>query len=243
MVVFLTENYGKKTAFVPGAIHSKRFGPSFELFSCSRLEWFEKENQEVVRIQSAQVHYQFEQLPKDYERFTVAAFITEFVLKFIEPQTNVREFFVLMSRLLFHLNQDLSAVLGCAVFLAKSLNLLGSAPQLSHCKVCAKEVAEKIDLQEKQLIFDGALGGVLCLDCRAQYSLSVFHVEVRAISCKVYQALLKATVQSATQHQNQFPADLLKEAILIALTVWRAQLPHPPDAQMKSWKQLMPIIT
>ena len=56
IVTMLTENQGRITGVAKGAIHSRRFGGSLDLFACSHIRWKETQG-ELVRVDDMRQAY------------------------------------------------------------------------------------------------------------------------------------------------------------------------------------------
>ena len=90
IVAFFSRDYGKLRGVANGARRMKnRFGASLEPLAHARIQFFEKENRELVRIQSAELLDSPMKLFEDYDRAVCAAYLVEIVDRFLpehEPQ-------------------------------------------------------------------------------------------------------------------------------------------------------------
>src|SRR5690349_704630 len=93
IVAFFSRDFGKLRGVANGARKMKnRFGASLEPLAHSRLQFFEKENRDLVRIQSADLLDSPMKLFQDYDRAVCAGHLVELVDRFLperEPQDAV----------------------------------------------------------------------------------------------------------------------------------------------------------
>src|SRR5438270_13406953 len=90
IVAFFSRDFGKIRGVANGARRMKnRFGASLEPLAHSRIQFFEKENRDLVRIQSADLLDSPMKLFEDYDRAVRADHIIELVDRFLaehQPQ-------------------------------------------------------------------------------------------------------------------------------------------------------------
>lgn len=129
VVVFFSEHHGKLTAMAKGGIHSRRFGGALQSLVASRISWVKKESSEMGRIEEAVIHKEFPLIARDFERLTVASFMTELCSRVLESAAPSRDLFVILSHSLFHLDEGLPLHLILNAFLVKALQALGYSPQ------------------------------------------------------------------------------------------------------------------
>ena len=161
IVAFFSRDHGKLRGVANGARRMKnRFGASLEPLAHSRIHFFEKENRDLVRIQSADLLNSPMKLFQDYDRAVCAGRLVELVERFLperEPQDAV-------FRLVRMTVQALE--LGCALDFAACyfevwmLRLSGVLPDLFVCSVCARGI-ESGD----QRFLAAGLQAVICKDC------------------------------------------------------------------------------
>ena len=72
LVTILTENHGKITGIAKGAIHSRRYGGSLDLFTCSNISYKESSTSELVRIDEATAKKDFLALRNNLENISAA---------------------------------------------------------------------------------------------------------------------------------------------------------------------------
>src|SRR5438094_8265091 len=80
IVAFFSRDFGKLRGVANGARKMKnRFGASLEPLAHSRIQFFEKENRDLVRIQSADLLDSPMKLFEDYDRAVCAGHLVELV--------------------------------------------------------------------------------------------------------------------------------------------------------------------
>src|SRR6476619_429220 len=93
IVAFFSREYGTVRGVANGARKMKnRFGASLEALTHSRIQFFERENRDLVRIQSADLLDSPMKLFQDYDRAMCAGRVVELVDRFLpehEPQEAV----------------------------------------------------------------------------------------------------------------------------------------------------------
>ncbi len=161
IVAFFSRDHGKLRGVANGARRMKnRFGASLEPLAHSRIQFFERENRDLVRIQSADLLDSPMKLFQDYDRALCAGRVVELVDRFVpehEPQDSV---FRLVRMTVRALEQ------GCPVEFAKCyfevwmLRLSGVFPDLFLCSVCLRALG----LGEDRFLAPG-LQAVICGNC------------------------------------------------------------------------------
>ena len=161
IVAFFSRDHGKLRGVANGARRMKnRFGASLEPLAHSRIQFFEKENRDLVRIQSADLLDSPMKLFQDYDRAMCAGRVVELVDRFVpehEPQDAI---FRLVRMTVRALEQ------GCAIEFAKCyfevwmLRLSGVFPDLFFCNVCSRP----LQLEEERFLAPG-LQSVICGSC------------------------------------------------------------------------------
>ena len=138
LVSFLTENQGRISGIAKGAIHSKRYGGSLDLFTCSVIRYKESPNSELVRIEEANTRKDFLKLRERLENISAAGYFTDLVLRLTEERQSSREIFLLLAHY-FKLLEEVPASMEIVrSFEIKFLERLGWAPILEECVSCEK---------------------------------------------------------------------------------------------------------
>lgn len=161
IVSFFSRDRGKMRGVANGARRMKnRFGASLEPLAHSRIQFFEKENRDLVRIQSAEILDSPMKLFQDYDRAVCAAHVVDLVDRFLpehEPQDAV---FRLVRMTVQALEQGCSVEFAACYFEVWMLRLAGVFPDLFSCADCARKLA----LQEERFMAPG-LQAVICNSC------------------------------------------------------------------------------
>jgi DNA repair protein RecO (recombination protein O) len=166
IVAFFSRDYGKLRGVANGARKMKnRFGASLEPLAHSRIQFFEKENRDLVRIQSADLLDSPMKLFQDYDRAVCASRVVELVDRFLpehEPQDAV---FRLVRMTVRALEQGCPIEFAACYFEVWMLRLAGVFPDLFLCSVCTR----KLEIAEQRFLAPG-LQAVICADCEDQRS-------------------------------------------------------------------------
>jgi DNA repair protein RecO len=137
-----------------------RFGASLEPLAHSRIQFFEKENRDLVRIQSADLLDSPMKLFEDYDRAVCAGRLIELIDRFLpehEPQDAV---FRLVRMTVRALEQGCPIEFAACYFEVWMLRLAGVFPDLFVCSACSKH----LPLDEVRFLAPG-LQAVICGDC------------------------------------------------------------------------------
>lgn len=161
IVAFFSRDHGKLRGVANGARKMKnRFGASLEPLAHSRIQFFEKENRDLVRIQSADLLDSPMKLFEDYDRAVCAGHMVVLLDRFLpehEPQDAV---FRLVRMTVRALEQGCPIELASCYFEVWMLRLSGVFPDLFTCSVCSKH----LQAQDDRFLAPG-LQTVVCNDC------------------------------------------------------------------------------
>jgi DNA repair protein RecO (recombination protein O) len=159
LVTFFSLERGKLRGTAKNARRSfKRFGAGLEPFTHCRLQLFEREHQELLRIESCDIIGQPKALTDDLERLAAGSVMLELVREVAPEAERNAAAFQLLVRTLQFLNDSDDPLFLLRIFEIKFLSLLGFQPRLDRCLSCGKETRAEV-------IFHGIRGGVLCPDC------------------------------------------------------------------------------
>ena len=169
IVAFFSRDHGKMRGVANGARRMKnRFGASLEPLAHSRIQFFEKENRDLVRIQSADLLDSPMKLFQDYDRAVCAGRLVELVDRFLpehEPQDTV---FRLVRMTVRALESGCSIDFARCYFEVWMLRLSGVFPDLFSCSVCTRP----LELNEDRFLAPG-LQAVICGSCDHRNASSV----------------------------------------------------------------------
>jgi DNA repair protein RecO (recombination protein O) len=161
IVAFFSRDHGKLRGVANGARRMKnRFGASLEPLAHSRIQFFEKENRDLVRIQSADLLDSPMKLFQDYDRAMCAGRVVELVDRFIpehEPQDAV---FRLVRTTVRALEQGCGTEFAKCYFEVWMLRLSGVFPDLFLCSICSRP----LQIHEERFLAPG-LQSVICATC------------------------------------------------------------------------------
>ncbi len=161
IVAFFSRDFGKMRGVANGARKMKnRFGASLEPLAHSRIEFFEKENRDLVRIQAADLLDSPMKLFEDYDRAVCAGRVIELMDRFLpehEPQDAV---FRLVRMTVRALEQGCPIDFAACYFEVWMLRLAGVFPDLFACSVCSKP----LELDVARFLAPG-LQAVICSAC------------------------------------------------------------------------------
>ena len=136
----------------------RRFGAGLEAFTCCRLQLHEREHQELLRIESADIITQSSRICEDLTRSAAGAVMLELVKELAPVGERNSSAFLLLAHTIQLLNAGEDPSFLLRIFEIKFLSLLGYQPKLDHCLSCGRE-------PKGEMIFHGVKGGIFCPDC------------------------------------------------------------------------------
>ncbi len=136
----------------------KRFGAGLESFTYSRLHLYEREHQELIRIDSTDIIEQHSRIGADLARAAAGAVMLEMVREMSPLGERNAPAFLLLSHVLHLLDEGEDPVFLLRIFEIKFISLVGYQPKLDHCLSCGTQ-------PKGEMIFEGMKGGVFCMDC------------------------------------------------------------------------------
>ena len=159
LVTFFSLDRGMLKGVAKNARKSfKRFGAGLEAFTYCRLHLFEREYQELARIESADIIEQHPAIGADLGSAAAGAVMLEMVREMSPLGERNAAAFLLLSHVLHLLDEGEDPVFLLRIFEIKFLSLLGYQPKLDHCLSCGCQ-------PRGEMVFEGMKGGVLCMDC------------------------------------------------------------------------------
>ncbi len=161
IVMFFSLDRGRLSGVAKNARKSfRRFGAGLEPFTHCRLHLYEKEHQELIRIESADILTQHFAIADDLRRTAAGSVILELVRELTPEAERNPSAFPLLVHILQLLNDGADPVSLLKIFEIRFFSLLGYQPKLDHCLSCGRG-------PDRTMIFWGQRGGVLCPDCLA----------------------------------------------------------------------------
>ena len=175
LVTFFSLDRGRLRGTARNARKSfRRFGAGLELFTHARLHLYEKEHQELVRIESADIVSQHFEIAADLDRMAAGSVILELVREVAPEGERNAQAFLLLAHVLHLLNDGGDPRFLLRVFEIRFLSLLGFQPRLDKCLSCGCGA-------DRQMVFSGLKGGVLCPDCLVSSGEEQIHLSLGAI--------------------------------------------------------------
>ena len=176
IVSFLSRDHGKLRGVANGARRMKnRFGASLEPLAHSRIMFFEKENRDLVRIQSADLLDSPMHLFGDYDRAVLAAHVVELTDHFLPEHEPHDAVFRLVRTTVQALEQNCPLDLAACYFEVWMLRLAGVFPDLFMCARCSRSLTADDDRH-----LAPGLQAVICDACEHRDSVAV-HPQVPAV--------------------------------------------------------------
>ena len=157
-----TRHLGRLRAVATGAQRPKgRYGGTLEPLSHLRVWVFERENRELLRLNSAELVESFFEMQKDYRVQLAAQYLSEVTERLLpDREVNERAFRLLLTvlRALKHSGEVNQPLLYFDYWI---LRLGGFLPNLENCAVCGRALGEGGGY------YGPGSEGLLCLTCRA----------------------------------------------------------------------------
>ena len=185
IVSLFTRQLGRLRAVAAGAQRPKsRYGGTLEAPSYIRLWVFERENRDLLRINSVELVESFFDMQKDYQVHVAAQYVGEVVERFLpEREVNERAFrlAVMVLRALKRSGERERPLLYFNYWL---LRLGGFLPDVDHCLACGRALGEEPGY------YGAGSEGLLCRECRPSGSFRSISSGVRGLAEKVRQQAL-----------------------------------------------------
>lgn len=176
IVVFFSRDFGKVRGVANGARRMKnRFGASLEPLAHSRVMFFERENRDLVRIQSADLLDSPMGLFADYDRAVFAAQLVELLDKFLPEHEPHDAVYRLARMTLEAIERNCPLSEAACYFEVWMLRLAGMFPDLFMCSVCSRPIEAG---EERHLAM--GLQAVICSSCEHRDGVAV-HPEVPVV--------------------------------------------------------------
>jgi len=167
MVVFLTPEHGKVKGWAYGARGIKsRFGASLEPLAKVRMSYAERESEEAVRIESAELIRSLFPAQQDLVSSVSATYIAELVDTFAQVSDPAELIYRLLDRCAEAILDRVPSM--CVVAYAEVwiLKLAGTFPSTRVCIECGAPLG-------RPLRFDARLQGFVCLTCATRDAIVV----------------------------------------------------------------------
>jgi DNA repair protein RecO (recombination protein O) len=162
IVTLYTLAFGKMKGIAKGAKRSrKRFANTLEIGSYIQVAFFEKENQDLVRLDHSELICPFGSLREDITKLAWASYFIELVNELTAERIKNKALFKLLVYFLNLIDRGMLQEEIQRVFEVRLLSHLGYQPHFNHCTRCQKH------LFEEKFFFGSREGGILCPSCAA----------------------------------------------------------------------------
>lgn len=224
MVVFLTPDHGKRKGWAYGAraIRS-RFGAALEPLAKVRIGYIEKEQDEVVRIESVDLVRSLFPAQQNLVSSVSATYIAELVDTFAPADDPAELLYRLLDRASEALLDGAPALPVVTYAEVWTLRLGGIFPSWRNCMECDTALARPLRFHER-------LQGFVCDPCAAREAFVVSNDVADALEA------LRLPVQEFAS--RRFPVETLMEVRSLAGFVRRSFLGH----ELKSFEVLATVL-
>jgi DNA repair protein RecO (recombination protein O) len=165
ILTFYTSDFGKIKGIAKGAKRSRRrFSNALELFTFSRLIFFDKRESGLARIEGCDIVDTFPAIREDVRKIAFGCYLAELVDAMTAEREPNPHLFSMVRTFLSLLSEGQAEPQILRLFEARLLSLLGYRPELSRCLRC-DETFERAG----QAHFSVNKGGLLCERCSHGY--------------------------------------------------------------------------
>lgn len=192
IVSLFTRQLGKLRAVAAGARRSKsRYGSALEPLSYIRIWLFERENRDLLRLNSAEILESFFDMQKDYRLQVAAQYVGEVAERFLpEREVNERAFRLLLA-VLRALRRSGEVSRPLLYFDYWMLRLGGLLPDLKHCANCGRVLGSAGGF------YGRGAEGLVCQSCRSTQGMRPVAAESLAYAESARRSGLEAWIQAA----------------------------------------------
>ena len=161
IIRLFTLTSGKIAAIAKGAGKSqKRFSNTLEPFNHIRVEYFEKQDKGMVRIENADIVETNSGIERSLRKACTAGFFTEFADRLTKEREKNTALFRTLKEILEGVKRSEFAYADILHYELRMLETLGYMPNLTDCVYCGKRVPDEMNRH-----FSSQRGGVLCPAC------------------------------------------------------------------------------
>ena len=137
LVTFMTEKFGKVKCVAKAARKIKsRFVGSLEPMSCIHLIYFGKQNQNLHRLNHADIIQSFHTVREDFQKLYTGIYMNELVDAMVAEGHQEKSIFHLLLESLEALKDQNNLEPLCRMFELRLLSLSGYRPELNQCTHC-----------------------------------------------------------------------------------------------------------
>jgi DNA repair protein RecO (recombination protein O) len=204
IVTLFSQDIGRLTAIAKGAKKSKRrFVNKLELFSFLHITYQQKANNSLAFLAEAELHCSFLHLRRNFELYSVASVIREFLLVGVRENEPDLQIFRLSLWALHNLDRKHPPLTVLALFLIRFYDHIGYRPDLHTCANCGLQVTD-----QNRYRFDATTGRLVCSNCKthSQKQFSLSHGTIKILKSAQDQTLERL-------HRLKISGSILHEAI------------------------------
>ena len=162
IVTLFCQNVGRLTAIAKGAKKSKkRFVNKLELFSFLHITYQQKANRSLAFLAEAELHTSFLNIRQNFELYSIASVIREFLLIGVKENEPDLDIFRLSLWALHNFDQRQPPMTVLSLFLVRFFDYVGYRPDLQNCVHCGSLVSAQNRYQ-----FDTTIGSIVCSTCK-----------------------------------------------------------------------------
>lgn len=180
IVSLFTRQMGRLRAVASGAQRTKtRYGGTLEPLSYIRLWVFERENRDLLRVNSTELVESFFDMQKDYRTQVAAQYLVEVTERMLpEREVNERAFRLLVT-VARAMKQSGEIDRPLVYFNYWLLRLAGFLPSLDRCCVCGRALGTEPGY------YGAGSEGLMCRDCRGSDRIEV-SAEARVLASSAH---------------------------------------------------------
>lgn len=167
IVSFLTRDFGKMRGVAKRARRLKSsFGSGLKRLSRVRMSYFQKENRELVNLDSCELIQSQFALARDYQAGVALDFLAEVSEQLMPAAEPNEKFFRLLAAVLDHLRSGHAgaAWLATTYFALWGLRLSGLLPEFDVCLGCGASIGDPAS--RGRAFFQRSRNGLFCQTCR-----------------------------------------------------------------------------
>ena len=228
IVAFYTSDFGKVKGIAKGAKKSKRrFSNALELFTLSRLIFFDKKEAGLVRIEGCDIVDSFPAIREDIRKIGFGCYLVELVDEMTAEREANPDLFNMLKAFLSLLSDSGAEAQILRIFEIRLLSLLGYQPGLDRCLRCDEtlEHGGKVHFSVKK-------GGLLCERCSRGY---MDLIPVSLGTAKILQVAMEMDLSKV--HRLKFS----KQALWEGETILSNFIQYHINRELKSKKFLKDI--
>ena len=225
ILTFLSQDNGRLSAIAKGAKRSKkRFVNKLELFSFLHITYQTSPNRDLSFLSEAELHTGFLNIRKNFELYTIASVIREFLLIAIREGEADDQLFRLCLWALHNIDQNQQPPAVLTLFLTRFYGAIGYRPDFTACNSCNTLV-----MSNQRYSFDTTSGGLICPTCSDRGQRLV------RLSQGTIKILLSAQTQPLERlHRLKISGNILQEALSLLHDYGRQLF----QREIVSWKLL-----